>query len=51
VTGRGRSRRFAINQAWLELALTGIDLFAFTCLLLLDGENAVAEPKRLRLPR
>ena len=49
-TGFGRfpSRQFAINQAWLELALTGIDLLAWTQLLLLDGQHARAEPKRLR---
>jgi hypothetical protein len=34
--------------AWLELALTGINLLAWTRVLLLDGENALAEPKRLR---
>jgi hypothetical protein len=39
---------FAINQAWLELALTGIDLLAWTQTLLLDGELAAAEPKKLR---
>jgi hypothetical protein len=39
---------FAINAAWLELALTGIDLIAFTQTLLLDGELAKAEPKKLR---
>ncbi len=49
-TGFGRfpSRVFAINQAWLQLALTGIDLLAWTQTLLLDGELATAEPKRLR---
>ena len=49
-TGFGRfpSRLFAINQAWLELALTGIDLLAYARTLLLDGEHALAEPKRLR---
>jgi len=49
-TGFGRfpSRVFAINQAWLELALTGIDLLAWTQHLLLDGELAHAEPKKLR---
>lgn len=49
-TGFGRfpSRRFAINQAWLELSLTAIDLLAWTRSLLLDGELATAEPKRLR---
>ena len=39
---------FAINQAWLELALTSIDLLAWTQLLLLSGELAAAEPKKLR---
>jgi hypothetical protein len=39
---------FAINAAWLELALTGIDLLAWTRTLLLDGEQALAEPKKLR---
>ena len=49
-TGFGRfpSRQFTINQAWLELALTGIDLLAWTRHLLLDGALAVAEPKKLR---
>jgi hypothetical protein len=49
-TGFGRfpSRQFAINAAWLELALTGCDLLAWTQMLCCDGELAVAEPKRLR---
>ena len=49
-TGFGRfpSRGFAINAAWLELALTGIDLLAWTQTLLLDGAVAAAEPKKLR---
>lgn len=49
-TGFGRfpSRWFAVNTAWLELALTGIDLLAWTQKLLLEGELATAEPKRLR---
>jgi DDE family transposase len=46
--GRFPSRLFAINQAWLELALAGIDLLAWTQTLLLDGELALAEPKKLR---
>jgi hypothetical protein len=46
--GRFPSRQFAINQAWLELALTGIDLLAWMRMLLLDGEHALAEPKKLR---
>jgi hypothetical protein len=49
-TGFGRfpSRLFAINAAWLELALAGIDLLAWTKTLLLQGELAKAEPKKLR---
>jgi hypothetical protein len=49
-TGFGRfpSRQYNINTAWLELALTGIDLLAWTQLLCCDGELATAEPKRLR---
>jgi len=49
-TGFGRfpSRHFAINQAWLELALTSIDLLAWTQHLLLDAHLAAAEPKKLR---
>jgi hypothetical protein len=46
--GRFPSRQFAINAAWLELALIGIDLLAFTRTLLLDGEHAPTEPKKLR---
>jgi hypothetical protein len=49
-TGFGRfpSRHFPLNQAWLELSLTAIDLLAWTQTLLLDGELATAEPKKLR---
>jgi Transposase DDE domain group 1 len=39
---------FAINQAWLELTLIAMDLFAWSGLLILDGDLARAEPKRLR---
>ncbi len=39
---------FAINEAWLQLSLTALDLFAWSRLLLLDGDLASAEPKRLR---
>ena len=46
--GRFPSRVFAINQAWLELALCAIDLLAWTQHLLLDGDLARAEPKKLR---
>lgn len=49
-TGFGRfpSRRFPVNAAWLELRLAAIDLLAWTRVLLLDGELAPAEPKKLR---
>ena len=49
-TGFGRfpSRHFPLNAAWLELSLAAIDLLAWTRLLLLDGELADAEPKKLR---
>ncbi|MEU2744125.1 IS1380 family transposase, partial [Streptomyces sp. NPDC007095] len=49
-TGFGRfpSRNFNINAAWLELSLAAIDLLAWTRVLLLDGELAAAEPKKLR---
>ncbi len=49
-TGVGRfpSRDFGVNTLWLELSLTAIDLLAWTCFLLLDGELATAEPKKLR---
>ena len=41
-------RAFAPNAAWLELVLLGCDLVAWTKNLLLDGELALCEPKRLR---
>jgi hypothetical protein len=49
-TGFGHfpSREFAINAAWLQLALTAIDLLSWTQHLLLDGDLAAAEPKKLR---
>jgi len=51
-TGLGRlpSRMFAINQAWLTVALIAADLIAWTQTLLLTGqpELANAEPKTLR---
>lgn len=46
--GRFPSRMFAINTVWLELALVGIDLLAWTKALLLRGELAKAEPNKLR---
>jgi hypothetical protein len=42
------SRQFAINAAWIELALTAADLIAWTQTTLLEGELAVAEPTTLR---
>ena len=42
------SHSFAINQAWLQLVLCAHDLLAWCRLLVLDGELATAEPKRLR---
>jgi hypothetical protein len=49
-TGLGRlpSRQFDINQAWCTAAAIAADLIAWLQLLALDGELAVAEPKRLR---
>ncbi len=42
-------RLFAMNEAWLELVLTGVDLVAWTRMLLLGGTPlSTAEPKRLR---
>jgi hypothetical protein len=39
---------FEANACWLELVLCAQDLICFTQRLLLDGELAVCEPKRLR---
>ncbi|MCX4632790.1 transposase [Streptomyces sp. NBC_01443] len=49
-TGFGRfpSRHFDVNATWLELSLTAIDRLAWARVLLLDGELAAAEPKKLR---
>lgn len=41
-------REFAMNAVWLELVLIAHDLIAWTQTLLLVGELAAAEPKRLR---
>lgn len=41
-------RRFAANQAWLELVLAAADLLAWVRAVALDGELARAEPKTLR---
>ena len=39
---------FAANACWLELVLCAQELICFTQRLLLDGELAACEPKRLR---
>jgi Transposase DDE domain group 1 len=46
--GRFPSRKFQINQTWLQLALAAADLIAWTQTTLLTGELAKAEPKTLR---
>ncbi len=46
--GRLPFHAFTANAAWFELALTAHDIMVWTQLLTLDGEHAVAEPKRLR---
>jgi hypothetical protein len=42
------SADFAINAAWMTMALTAHDVLAWTRLVALDGDLARAEPKRLR---
>lgn len=41
-------RQFALNEVWLEIVMLAHDLIVWTQALLLDGELAKAEPKRLR---
>ncbi len=41
-------KEFALNQVWLEIVLLAHDLIVWAQALLLDGELAKAEPKRLR---
>ena len=41
-------REFALNEVWLEIVLLAHDLIIWTQTLLLAGELAKAEPKRLR---
>jgi hypothetical protein len=41
-------KAFALNEVWLELVMLAHDLIVWTQALLLDGELAKAEPKRLR---
>jgi hypothetical protein len=46
--GRLPFQALAANRAWFELALLAHDLLAWLRLLALDGELALAKPKRLR---
>jgi hypothetical protein len=41
-------KQFALNEVWLEIVLLAHDVIVWTQALLLDGELAKAEPKRLR---
>jgi hypothetical protein len=41
-------QQFALNEVWLQIVLLAHDLIVWTQALLLDGELAKAEPKRLR---
>jgi len=41
-------KEFALNEVWLEIVALAHDLLVWTQALVLDGELAKAEPKRLR---
>jgi Transposase DDE domain group 1 len=41
-------KQFQLNEVWLEIVMLAHDLIVWTQALLLDGELAKAEPKRLR---
>ena len=41
-------KAFALNEVWLEIVLLAHDVIVWTQALLLDGELAKAEPKKLR---
>ena len=41
-------KEFALNEEWIEIVMLAHDLLVWTQALLLDGELAKAEPKRLR---
>jgi hypothetical protein len=41
-------KKFAMNEVWLEIVLLAHDLIVWTQALVLDGDLANAEPKRLR---
>ena len=49
-TGLGKLpfKAFAMNEVWLEIVMLAHDLIVWTQALVLDGELAKAEPKRLR---
>ena len=41
-------KEFALNEVWLEIVMLAHDLIVWTQALLLDGDLANAEPKRMR---
>ena len=41
-------QRFAMNEVWVEIVMLAHDLIVWTQALVLDGELAKAEPKRMR---
>jgi len=41
-------KEFALNEVWLEIVMLAHDLIVWTQALVLDGDLAKAEPKRLR---
>jgi len=41
-------KEFALNEVWLQIVMLAHDLLVWTQALVLDGELAKAEPKRLR---
>jgi hypothetical protein len=41
-------KAFALNEVWLEIVMLAHDLLAWTQALVLDGDLAKAEPKRVR---
>jgi hypothetical protein len=41
-------KEFALNEVWLQIVMLAHDLIVWTQALILDGELAKAEPKRLR---
>ena len=41
-------KAFALNEVWVEIVMLAHDLIVWTQALVLDGELAKAEPKRLR---